>query len=515
MEYRHYHQQAEALTNQSLLIDEAKLTSTFIHSLQKERGLSATYLEDNAQETLEALREQHRETDQRILHIQQGPHRSLLEEVWGLALKDDLSRIRYRVVNRVADWSEVRDFYTLTIKELIDTTVLNNYRYNADTPMRNFVAITALTTARENLGLMRATLSRIFTRGQAHENEIVELARYYGAFNQRLHAFYRDVDDDSYAAITNRLNSDSYQSVRKQIESVLTTGANKPLTQSTDSWWSEVTLVIDSMKWVEEMSYEVLTNQLDARTAKVEKKYTTFIITAAVVVTLVTVLTLFTVLRILRALSVLLGTLNQVIDTRNFKLRVSSEKVSDEFGHIGFSLNKLLDFTDALIKEKDVLAATDLLTGLFNRRYFTERANLELKRAVRYNHNVSLIMCDIDFFKSVNDRHGHATGDMVLKRFGQILSDNIRESDIVARWGGEEFIILLPESSAGDAAGLAEKLRQVVEMEGFSDVGRMTASFGVAQWLRNSEDLGHLCDRADDALYQAKGGGRNQVVIAP
>jgi diguanylate cyclase (GGDEF)-like protein len=156
-------------------------------------------------------------------------------------------------------------------------------------------------------------------------------------------------------------------------------------------------------------------------------------------------------------------------------------------------------------------ATTDYLTGLWNRAKFDRLFHDELIRAQRYLHPFSLILADIDHFKTVNDDYGHLVGDAVLKDFAQLLSQNIRQTDSVARWGGEEFIILCPNTDKDGVMQLAEKLRQVIQNYCFTTIGHKTASFGVATYYSQEDGL-ELFRNVDKALYQAKEGGRNKVV---
>lgn len=169
------------------------------------------------------------------------------------------------------------------------------------------------------------------------------------------------------------------------------------------------------------------------------------------------------------------------------------------------------------------LATIDDLTGLYNRRYFYDRFNQEIERARRYQHFLSCLILDLDDFKRVNDTYGHLVGDQVLQEIAQIVRDNCRASDLPARFGGEEFILLLPETDPQGALIIAERLRELIarhEIRGPNGLTiGVTASFGVAS-LSPSElnTLGSgekLIQRADGALYQAKQSGKNQVVIAP
>jgi diguanylate cyclase (GGDEF)-like protein len=157
------------------------------------------------------------------------------------------------------------------------------------------------------------------------------------------------------------------------------------------------------------------------------------------------------------------------------------------------------------------LAAHDKLTGLYNRRKLDEALAQEVLRAERYDRPLSLILIDIDHFKKVNDTHGHPVGDAVLVESAARLTRTLRTSDIAGRWGGEEFLVICPETPLETAAVLAERLRGDYCEREFEAVGRLTASFGVAAHRRDVS-AEEIVSHADEALYKAKRAGRNQVV---
>lgn len=162
------------------------------------------------------------------------------------------------------------------------------------------------------------------------------------------------------------------------------------------------------------------------------------------------------------------------------------------------------------------LALTDTLTGIPNRRNISNIMSKEASRCKRNGGTFSLIMCDIDFFKKVNDTYGHDTGDYVLKKIAELIQDNLRKQDIVSRWGGEEFLLVLPETGIEDAMRVSEKLRTTIEnqlMEFGGHSFNVTMTFGVAVF---ELDIGleKSIKKADDALYQGKQTGRNKVVQA-
>lgn len=169
-----------------------------------------------------------------------------------------------------------------------------------------------------------------------------------------------------------------------------------------------------------------------------------------------------------------------------------------------------------LNQELNRLASTDDLTGLPNRRTLMERLNTEMKRANRYGHELTFAILDLDHFKKVNDRYGHPKGDEVLKRFAELLQEATRESDLVARFGGEEFAILFPQSSMEEARQVVERLRESTNemvFEAEETNFHIACSAGLTQLQEDEEDVDRLIKRADVALYQAKEDGRNCVRV--
>jgi len=176
----------------------------------------------------------------------------------------------------------------------------------------------------------------------------------------------------------------------------------------------------------------------------------------------------------------------------------------------------LINFTDVTELEKQREEITkkanhDMLTGLYNRSKFEEIFAYELSQVKRYGYELSLALADIDHFKLFNDRYGHLVGDEVLKLVGNTLVSCTRSTDTVARWGGEEFVMLLPQTAIDDAVVLLEKCRKKVEDLHYKEYGKITLSFGATSY-KKGDTLKSMLQRADEALYEAKAQGRNQVV---
>ena len=209
--------------------------------------------------------------------------------------------------------------------------------------------------------------------------------------------------------------------------------------------------------------------------------------------------------------------------------QVASSLVRDPQGQPRYFISQVQDITqrkqaeaalarsmadlEAANRELDRLATTDMLTGIANRRSFEQAVASEIARAARYGEPLALLMFDLDHFKAINDVHGHLVGDQVLIELTRLVRAHLRAADMLARWGGEEFVVLLAHCRLDEARQLAEKLRLLIANHPFDTVGSVTSSFGVTEY-RPPESADAWLGRVDEALYGAKTAGRNKVVSA-
>ena len=164
------------------------------------------------------------------------------------------------------------------------------------------------------------------------------------------------------------------------------------------------------------------------------------------------------------------------------------------------------------IQKLKEMSQKDYLTSLYNRRETSDLLAIEMKKFHRYDNAMALAIIDIDFFKNINDTYGHNRGDSVLVSFAQQLRDALRETDIVGRWGGEEFLIVFTHTDIKDAFKKCETLRKMIENKVFEEVGSVTCSIGLAA-MEEGMDQDSLIEKADKALYEAKNNGRNRVYV--
>ena len=204
------------------------------------------------------------------------------------------------------------------------------------------------------------------------------------------------------------------------------------------------------------------------------------------------------------------GLVNKHFILKSFNITLTETSDTEDKSY----LVTLTDITEMKEKERKIQkkAYTDGLTGVFNRNKFDEILEQEFYRNIRYKRNLSIAIIDIDNFKIFNDTFGHLVGDEVLIMLAKNLASSIRDADTFARWGGEEFVILFPETSKEDARLICDKLRNDIEKLSHKEAGGITASFGVAQYQKN-DTIDSFFNRCDKALYEAKNLGRNRVVV--
>jgi len=211
--------------------------------------------------------------------------------------------------------------------------------------------------------------------------------------------------------------------------------------------------------------------------------------------------------------------LNYTKDEQAVWLDINIVPIKNEQGDVTYFAAIERDLTEHKMLESrlEMLASTDMLTELPNRLATMNKAAKEFARAKRYSRPLSIVMIDVDHFKTINDNHGHSVGDYVLKEFSKICSAILRDSDVLGRIGGEEFILLLPDTPETSAKQVAERMRARLANTTIKHDElelTITASFGVASFTSDDDSLEEMIERADSAMYAAKNGGRNQVQSA-
>jgi diguanylate cyclase (GGDEF)-like protein len=283
---------------------------------------------------------------------------------------------------------------------------------------------------------------------------------------------------------------------------------------------------IDHIKGNKGEAWSVVVSRSESEISETAHKTTIVIVFVGMIFTLLTATVALVLGKWAAKPIVELATTAQAIGEGYFDAR-AEVGTNDEIGCLAKSLNRMAENLQTTMTSRDeliyevkqrkkveeklrVLSTTDELTGAYNRRAFNEYLGANIDRAMRYNEHLSMFLLDIDNFKKINDTYGHDVGDLVLKALARVVRESVRQQDIVARWGGEEFTILLPQTGKDAALQLAERLRKNIAVNDFPKVGRITVSIGLAE-LQVDDTSDALVKRADLALYQAKDSGRNIV----
>lgn len=479
-------------------LETAAGLSALVHELQRERGVTAGYLVTGSAANADLLQAQRTATDKARAQLE-APAAAGLDELAGL------TRLRQQISANSIEPVVSFGHYSQSILEILDRIDALARDSNTTLLTRELSAYVHLMYAKEYLGQIRASINESLSRGRIDRERVAVVAR---LLNQ--HQFYgrialRQAPPSLAQALGAVFEQPQLKRTYAIIDAVLAGSGQAP---PADQWFASATYSIDQLLGVENQFVRHLRERAGEEIAASELK---LMIDAGITLAAALALIFFAasaVLSLLRALNVLITHIEHTVATQDFAHRIQTHN-SDEMGELSHNFNELMSIAEHLIKEKDYFASTDLLTGSYNRYRFTELFAIELQRVQRYGGDLALIMFDIDHFKGINDSYGHAAGDMVLKEIAHLVRNLIRANDLLVRWGGEEFMILVPHT--GDkAAELAEKLCVAVEDHRFQDLPTVTASFGVSAYAPG-DTLETLYARTDEALYRAKHQGRNRV----
>lgn len=493
--------------------------SAVVHELQKERGASAGFIGAKGGAFASPLDAQRRETDAAI-----GRLRDTLAafdaKAYGADFVRRLEAQRSRlgelagVRTKVSDFSmpmgEMAGWYTTTIGGLLDVIgTMGTLSQDADIT-RSITAYIAFLQAKERAGIERAMGSNGFSAGAfapAVYQRYVGLIAEQTAFQSLFRAF-------AAPELISALDGVLAAPAAKEVDRMRAIALESPQTGSTGGvagadWFKTITAKIDGLKGVEDLTAAALLKQAKAAEANA---FQALLTTLAVVVLLLAAtagLVTIVVRGITRPIAMLtrdMGLLAQGDRT----VSIDGVERGDEIGAMSRAVQVFKDAmiaNDRLQEELNHHATHDPLTGALNRRAFALLAEKQVAQAARTGRPLAVLMMDLDHFKRINDTLGHSGGDATLCRFVAVAGDVLRAEDVLCRFGGEEFVALLPHAEAAQAVAAAERLRLAFAATG------ATVSIGVAS-LRPGEDLEDLLRRADAALYDAKRAGRDRTHLS-
>ena len=421
---------------------------------------------------------------------------------------EQLPQVRAEIDRRELVAVDAFNFYTAMIAAVLDSAAarLASGMIAVGLPYEH---VNNLQRTAELLAQMRGTTNGALRAGQLQPQTEATLARILVLYDESLHLYERSVPDASRVQLAAALDAPAVHSTVDRVRKLLATHSLGAVGLDAAGWWALATQAVDLLQQAAERESASMATRADQRIDALEQRLR-WTVAALVILGVVTiVLVLSTVGRIVRGLDRLLEGLDTVGDRRNFNARID-ESSRDEFGTISGGINRLIAIAGSVVDEQEMLSLTDPLTGAVNRRGFDQQLAARTTTARAHTVPLSVVIIDIDHFKSVNDTLGHASGDAVLKGLVLVLSKVLRPDDVLARFGGEEFVALLPGCPLDHALHVAEKMRAAIEAADFHIGRTVTASFGVVQWMRTQTPADVLA-AADACLYAAKAAGRNRV----
>lgn len=498
LQYRSYAAQLQAIEVVAQNVKAVAALSRATHEMQKERGLTTI---------------KHSKTEDQVLAEQISQTDSALSRLAGTGVRiadldESLARLRKTALAATTEQLTIRDDYTKLIQNLID--VMDRLTRDFDAADNaDIAAHTHLVAAKEYLGQIRATLG--YWAGQKRNGYLVlnNLIRLQSMCEEQKRKFMQEASPELRKTFAAKFTGPEVEQTLQMVTQIVAIGA---LPQELDEqvWWSMATSAIDRLKVVEDRSLELIEQKAERKLAQLRKAMRFGVVVTLALGLAVLILAISATTSLLRALGRALASMELIAASQDFQCRIPDDS-PDEIGRISRSFNQLLGIAERLLKEKDYLATTDPLMGINNRLRFAQVLHEESGRKRRAGTPMALVIFDIDHFKRINDTYGHDGGDEVLKALANLVSGDIRTSDFFARWGGEEFVLLLRDDDCDAAMTLAEKLRNQIANTDFPAVGKVTCSFGVTAWKQDDTEANFVA-RADRALYAAKNGGRNQVI---
>jgi two-component system cell cycle response regulator len=519
--------------------------SSVVHQLQKERGLSAGYVGSDYESFGSELTAHRQETDRSIAEFQRKLdrlpeeliRRFVLHQYDGLELR--VSDIRKQVDRKEIKLEDVVGHYSSAVSDLLGTIVRASHSEIPGKLRDSLSTLTALMNMKEQVGLERAYGTFVIERDGYPFFELQEISKLIG-----LQKAYMDVYSLHATKLQQRRLEKMYasdiQGHVQQVEAVLFNGARSGTEGNGLTGGQWFGLLSKKMDMLEELAWQVvgdihieagsISSELKGRISLVVGSLT-LVIAVAIMFSLMVSRSIISPIRQLTEAMVNLSRGDKSV---RFNGRFGDDEIGKMVAAYEYCRRALLQLSvssNISITQRDIdllhstheknaykkLASSDSLTGAVNRRKFEEIATIEIERSGRYGGKVSLMMLDIDHFKQINDTHGHAAGDLVLKCLTVECQRIIRDFDTYARIGGEEFAILMPETSLARAADVAERIVSSVrtmEIAVDRESLRITVSAGVAE-LQDEQRLDDLLRQADEALYQAKESGRDRVVLSP
>jgi diguanylate cyclase (GGDEF)-like protein/hemerythrin-like metal-binding protein len=515
-----------------------------VHNLQIERGLNSGYLTSTKNKFKEDLEKQRKVVDEtakkftdkiKTIHIREiktiEPHiRTLKKDILSL------DSIRSKIDNKTISQVQEINIYSKIIENVLNITP-KIASLNLNRELSSSIAtLSSIQQLKESLGQERAYGTTIIEKKEATVEEYMAFARLLGTQMAFLNIFEHTASKTQKKIKDSLLNSDIVKQIYLYENSIKNHNFDDLDTQV---WFKSTTQYINKIKLFEDNLLQEINISIDNNIDSTIRNFLLWILFN----TIILAINLFILYTFKKSTVMQIDQLTHAMKDlatggRGFRLspiNMNRDEIAYMYDAYETTRQKLLKgdiYTQLYLsknaielknKERENLkleemAFIDPLTGTVNRRKFEELSEEEIKRSTRYNSNLSFLMLDIDHFKAINDTYGHAAGDEILKHFSSICLDMARSLDIVARIGGEEFVVMLPETTSEGAYMFAERFREKIfnSIVNIEDITiKYSVSIGIAIFDRTIDtDVKSILQRADKALYEAKESGRNTTVIS-
>ncbi|MCX6052555.1 MAG: bacteriohemerythrin [Campylobacterales bacterium] len=535
------YQNYEDMKSASSIIYTISNINVLAHNIQIERGLSSGYLTSIDNKFDNSLQKQKIIVDNAIVSFIKKFETIDKEKLIAIQSyinvfqKDMLSlnNLRNDVKNKKISQIDAINAYSEIIKNILSITPQIAF-LNIDGAVSS--SISTLSSAlhlKESLGQQRAYGTMIIEKKNASRDEYVSFMQLLGTQKSFLYMFELTATQNETKTINTIFNSVTAKQI-SEYEEKLKNSDFKNL--NSEIWFDSFTRLIEDVKKFEDQLLYKINDLIDHRIISTIQNLFLWIVFNSVILAI----TFFILYTLKRSATKQIFQLTDAMKDlasggRSFRLSpimINRDEIACMYDAYETTRQRLLKgdvFTQLYKNKKDIevknqqrenskleeMAFIDPLTGTLNRRKFEEVSERELKYAMRYNHSLSFLMMDIDHFKNINDTYGHATGDEVLKHFAHICKSIARDIDIVARFGGEEFVIILRETDENGAYYFSERLRNEVYNSNImveNQVIKYSVSIGIAS-LEDDKNAKTILQRADEALYEAKKDGRNRTVV--
>jgi len=473
--------------------------SNAIQEIQRERGISYTQ-HLSSLNNKESLSIQRNSTDAALYKLFQLNQNDIETEKY-------LSTLRDSIDNKRISSEEILSQYIIIVSSLLEEISNINTIPFQGMEQLSTIEVKKIFFAKEKLGLLRTLICLKLHGKNALDGKKAEIKYLYYQYN----TIIDEVIQSNNVEIADLLKKfTQLETSKKTFNFVEESIRSENLILDPSKWFSISTQTIDDLQATCAQALLISSDTLNNSATQAIRDSLFFLFFNIAISIIIAFFVITIVYSVYFPLEKITNFINEATQNDfNCSLDFHSR---NEFGIIAKSINKLISDVNKLFTEKDFIAYHDSLTGIYNRHKFIEVFNKELKRSDRHNHNIAFAIMDIDKFKHINDKFGHNIGDLVLKTLADVIKENIRETDCFARWGGEEFVLLLPETEQKGAIALAEKIRNAVEKKNFNLASNVTISIGVSTY-KKGEALESIYSRADKALYASKEQGRNRVTF--